>query len=163
MPVCQQLSALRDYQCFVPHRRQRGCRVMASAVNGPPTRDTSIDILRPSMQRYLRTALPRLHACNQKGLIMVHGRFAPGADIQSPSFAGRLRPRSRATADEGLANWDMAQYEGRKSSSGSLRGGKSGRKSLPNGRQDAERSISVARPIHTSCPGHRSTAEQPRR
>jgi hypothetical protein len=62
MPTRQQLSALRDYQCFVRHRRQRGCRVMASAVNGPPTRDTSIDILPPRMQRYLRIALPRLHA-----------------------------------------------------------------------------------------------------
>jgi hypothetical protein len=62
MPACQQLSALRDYQCFVPHRQKRGCRVMASAVNGPPTRDTSIDILPPRMQRYLRIALPRLHA-----------------------------------------------------------------------------------------------------
>jgi hypothetical protein len=29
------------------------------------------------MQRYLRIALPRLHAVDQKGLIMVYGRFAP--------------------------------------------------------------------------------------
>jgi hypothetical protein len=52
--------------------------------DGPPTRNTNIDILPPSMQRYSRIALPRLHAARSERAH--HGaRPPPKADVPKKS------------------------------------------------------------------------------